>query len=104
MSEDRIRTEFVNDLLGALVGLSSPDEAYAFLCDLCTPREIQDMSQRLAVARMLDEGVSYTAIQEKTGASATTIARVSRALNFGADGYRHVLDMHADQHADKNAH
>lgn len=92
MVEDRIRTEFVNDLLKAFVATNDADELYSFLCDLCTPREIQDMSQRLAVARMLDEGVSYTAIQDATGASATTIARVSRALNFGADGYRHVLD------------
>jgi len=58
---------------------------------LCTVREIQDMAQRLQVARMLSRGEHYTDIQEATGASATTISRVSKALNYGADGYRSII-------------
>ena len=41
--------------------------------------------------RMLDEGMHYSDIEAATGASSTTISRVSRALNYGADGYRAVL-------------
>jgi TrpR-related protein YerC/YecD len=82
----------VERLLGALLKLESPEEAYALLVDLCTVREIQEMGQRLHVARLLADGEHYTAIQEQTGASATTISRVSKALNYGADGYRKVLD------------
>jgi TrpR-related protein YerC/YecD len=40
---------------------------------------------------MLDAGEHYTAIQETTGASATTISRVSKSLHYGADGYARVL-------------
>jgi TrpR-related protein YerC/YecD len=58
---------------------------------LCTIREIQDMAQRLEVALMLDSGEHYSAIQETTGASATTISRVSKSLHYGADGYVRVL-------------
>lgn len=91
MPEDRLRTPAVEELLRALLTLETPDEAYALLVDLCTVREVQEMAQRLEVARMLSAGEHYTAIQENTGASATTIARVSKALNYGADGYRMVL-------------
>ncbi len=91
MAEDRLRTSEVDQLLEALLALDSADEAYAFLQDLCTIREVQEMAQRLQVARMLAVGEHYSEIQERTGASATTISRVSKSLNYGADGYRSVL-------------
>jgi TrpR-related protein YerC/YecD len=92
MPEDRLRTPGVDDLLDALLALEARDEAYALLLDLCTIREIHDMAQRLHVARMLASGEHYARIQEVTGASATTISRVSKCLNYGADGYRTVLE------------
>ena len=91
MADDRVRTREVDDLIGAILSLQDADEAYALLIDLCTIREIQDMAQRLQVAQMLAAGEHYTAIQESTGASATTISRVSKSLNYGADGYAKVL-------------
>ena len=56
-------------------------------------REIKETSQRLAVARQLDAGKSYSAIEEATGASATTIARVSKCLSYGAGGYNAALNV-----------
>jgi TrpR-related protein YerC/YecD len=91
MPDDRVRTREVDDLIRAILSLEDADEAYALLVDLCTIREIQDMAQRLEVARMLDAGEHYTTIQETTGASATTISRVSKSLHYGADGYARVL-------------
>ena len=75
------------------MALDSADAVFAFLQDVCTVREIQEMAQRLAVARMLAAGEHYDHIREATGASTTTISRVSRCLNYGADGYKRVLDM-----------
>jgi len=92
MHEDRLRTREVDELLRALLTIEDAEDAYAFLLDLCTVREIQEMAQRLEVARLLAAGEHYTAIQDSTGASATTISRVSKALNYGADGYKRVLD------------
>jgi TrpR-related protein YerC/YecD len=91
MPDDRVRTREVDDLILAILSLQDADEAYALLVDLCTIREIQDMAQRLEVARRLDAGEHYTAIQETPGASATTISRVSKSLHYGADGYVRVL-------------
>jgi len=92
MPSDRLRTPEVEALLEAFLALETADEVYAFLQDVATIREIQDLAQRLAVARMLALGEHYNRIQEVTGASSTTISRVSRALNYGADGYRTVID------------
>ncbi|MDR2587355.1 MAG: hypothetical protein LBC23_03740 [Coriobacteriales bacterium] len=69
-----------------------PKQVEALMEDLCTIREVHEMAQRLTVAFMLDDGESYATIEKKTGASATTIARVSKCLNHGAGGYRAVID------------
>ena len=81
----------VERLLEALCSLASVDEARAFLSDLCTPREIEDLSQRLEVATMLAAGSSYLEVSRATGASSTTVSRVSKCLNRGTGGYRMVL-------------
>ena len=81
----------VRRLLEALCSLGSADEARAFLSDLCTPREIDDLSQRLEVATMLAAGASYLDVSHATGASSTTVSRVSKCLNGPAGGYRMVL-------------
>lgn len=91
MPADRLRTPEVDALIAAFLALETRDEVYAFLQDVCTVREIRELAQRFAVARMLAAGAHYTDIQQATGASATTIARVNRALNYGADGYTTVL-------------
>jgi len=101
MVDDRLRTGEVEQLLRALLTLDDAEDAYALLVDLCTVREIQEMGSRLEVARLLDAGEHYGAIQEATGASATTISRVSKALKYGADGYRRVLDRMADVDAER---
>ena len=90
MSE--LRTREVEDLLNVLAGLNEPDDVFALLEDLFTIREIKDTSQRLEVARLLREGESYASIEKTTGASATTIARVSKCLSYGAGGYAAALE------------
>ncbi len=92
MAEDKIRTELVDNLLQVLANMQEEDQIYALLQDLCTVREITEMSQRLEVARLLAQKTSYVDIQEKTGASATTISRVSKCLNYGTGGYAFALD------------
>lgn len=72
--------------------MQDEDQIYALLQDLCTVREITEMSQRLEVARLLSLKTSYVDIQEKTGASATTISRVSKCLNYGTGGYEFALE------------
>lgn len=86
-----IRTKEVDDLLTVLASLDDEDAIFALLEDMFTIREIRETSQRLAVARLLSGGKSYAMIEQATGASATTIARVSKCLSYGAGGYAKAL-------------
>ena len=81
----------VEQLVEAIGCLETADDVKAFLTDLCTPREICDFAQRLQVARYLDEGEPYVEVQARTGASSTTVSRVSKALNGEWGGYRNIL-------------
>ena len=78
-------------LYDAILALRTVDECKAFFQDLCTVAELRAMEQRLEVAMLLDNGLIYNDILERTGASSATISRVNRALQYGADGYKTVL-------------
>lgn len=91
-----LRTREVEDLLAVFAAIDDADSVFALLEDLFTIREIKETSQRLAVARLLASGNSYTAIENATGASATTIARVSKCLNYGSGGYARALAVLGD--------
>ena len=89
--QERIRDPYLAQLFKAVLSLKTPEDCEAFFEDVCTVNEIKSMSQRLEVARLLDSGENYATIEKKTGASSTTVSRVNRCLNYGADGYVYVL-------------
>lgn len=90
--EPKVCTEDTELLMEALLQLKDKEDAYRFFEDLCTIAEFKSMSQRIAVAKMLRQNVTYHEIAQTTGASTATISRVNRALRYGADGYNRVLD------------
>ena len=81
MSE--LRTPEVENLLSVFAKLNDNDTVFALLEDLFTIREIRETSQRLAVARLLSSGKPYSAIEEATGASATTTTRCAPRSQHG---------------------
>ena len=91
MFSSKLQSEQTDNLARAFLALESMEDCYRLFEDLFTIREIQDLSQRLEVARMLQDQATYTEIVEKTGVSTATIGRVNRALNYGAGGYQRVL-------------
>lgn len=88
----KIKDDLTDKLFEAVLLINGIDECYNFFEDICTVSEIKAMAQRLEVAKMLKLGETYTEISEKTGASTATISRVNRCLNYGADGYRTILE------------
>lgn len=85
-------TEAVDRLCAAILSLKNTGECKAFLEDVCTISEIQELSQRLTAAMMLRRGSNYLQISGELGISTATISRVNRCLNYGAGGYRTVLE------------
>ena len=86
-----------NTLYKAIAALKDEEECHRFLQDLCTVSELKAMEQRINVAMLLDEGLIYSEILERTGASSATISRVNRCLHYGADGYRTVIPRLREQ-------
>ena len=85
-------SEITDRLIDTIINLENREEAYMFLEDLCTVKEIKEMAQRLQVASLLKQNKSYQEISFITGVSAATISRVSRCLNYGTGGYDAILE------------
>jgi len=83
----KLQTERLDRLFEAVLTLESVEECYNFFEDLCTPPELDAISQRFHVAELLTQKKIYNEIARITGASTATISRVNRALRLGSDGY-----------------
>lgn len=92
MSNSKLKEEMTDRLFEAILTLETVEECYNFFEDIGTIMEIKGFAQRLEVARLLKQGHKYAYISEMTGASPATISRVSKCLNYGADGYNLVLE------------
>lgn len=95
--KSKFGNEEIESLFESILKLETIEECYRFFEDVCTIKEIQDMSQRLEVAKMLSNHVPYTSITSKTKASTATISRVNKSLAYGADGYKLIFDRLKDK-------
>ena len=86
------RNASMDRLFQTFLNLETIDECYAYFEDLCTIKELNDMSQRLDAAVLLDQGLSYQKIMEQVAISTATIGRVSKCLNYGTGGYRCAIE------------
>lgn len=78
-------------LLKAILVIKTLDEAKRFLRDLMTEGEIEEFGKRLQAAEMLTQKAPYSLIEEKTGLSSTTVARVSKWLKGKEGGYKTII-------------
>lgn len=92
---DRDAEANLDGLARALASLDKAGDVRAFLEDLCTPAELEAMSDRWKVVPLLVEGVPYREIHERTLVSVTTIGRVARTLEHGTGGYAAAMARHS---------
>ena len=97
------RNETTDALFDAILSLESREECYAFFEDLCTVQELNAISQRIVVAKMLSEKCVYTDIVNETGASTATISRVNRSLSYGTGAYERVFARLKAEKAEEEA-
>ena len=88
----KLRCESLDRLFQTILNLQSVEECYEYFEDICTIKELLDMSQRLDTAILLSQGRSYQKIAEQVGVSSATIGRVSKCLNYGSGGYRKAIE------------
>ena len=88
----KLHCESVDRLFQSILNLQTPEECYAYFEDICTIKEILDMSQRLDTAILLSQGLSYQKITKEVAVSSATIGRVSKCLNYGSGGYQMAIN------------
>ena len=92
MQIEKLRGQALDELFDAILTLENREECYQFFDDLCTVNELQSLSQRLQVAKMIKQGYTYATIEKESGASTATISRVKRSLQWGNDAYTMILE------------
>lgn len=94
-TEDSWRREpWLKNLVHAFRSRKTDADMENFLRDVATLSELQSLSERLEVARLLAKGLSYRQIAKETGASTTTVTRVAHFIENGEGGYRSILNTH----------
>ena len=88
----KIEKKYLENLYRAILALETEQECAAFFDDIFTVQELESVSQRLEVARLLHQGKNYVDINKLTGASTATICRVSKCLSYGDGGYKAVIE------------
>ena len=92
MQIDKLKGQELDDLFDGILSLETKEECYKFFDDICTSNELVALKQRFQVAKLIDEGKTYSKVQEITGASSATVSRVKRCLDYGSEGYLTVLN------------
>lgn len=87
----KIKSEQADSFFEAVLLLENMEECYRFFEDVCTIKEMQAITQRLEVAKLLKVKKTYNEIEAETGASTATISRINRSLNYGSNGYDLIL-------------
>lgn len=92
MAQKSRKSEATDALFRAVLSLQSVEECYAFFEDLCTMKELSDMSQRFQAARLLLQGSTYDQIVKEVEISTATISRINRCIQYGEGGYQTVIE------------
>ena len=90
--ESKLKSSDIDMLFEMILMLETEEDCYRFFEDVCTVAELRAIAQRLEVAAMLRQGVTYQEIAKRLGASTATISRVNRSLSYGTGGYTRMFE------------
>ena len=83
--------ELTLDLVNSIAGAKNVVDAALFLQDLLTKSEVQMLSKRLRIARLLLEGRTYEEIEKQIQVSHSTVAKIGAWLVEKGDGFRKII-------------
>lgn len=87
-----MKTKYIDELAQTLVSLENKKVAIAFLKNILTPSELEEIATRLQIAKLLNEGVAQRDVAKKLNVSIGTVSRGSRELKYGESGFKQVLN------------
>ena len=91
MIKETWTNEKTTELFKAVLSLKTVEECENFFRDLCTLEEIDGMTKRWQIAKMLYQDKPYRDIAKELEVSSTTVSRVAQWLHHGNAGYMSVL-------------
>lgn len=89
--------EKVTALARAFLSMRNSREMKAFFRDLLTESEVAEFANRFYAARAISHSTQYAAIEEATGLSSRTIARVKKWYKHGKGGYKLAIKRYKHQ-------
>ncbi len=72
--------QHIAELVDYLLAVKQPDEMEKVLRSLLTPTEFTEVTKRLQIFKMLEQGVPQRQIADTLGVGIATVTRGSRAL------------------------
>ncbi len=78
-----MNTKFLNDLIDALLNVKDREDMKIFLKGLLTPQEIEEISVRIQIIKMLKKGIPQHSIAKKLGIGVATVTRGSKEIKMG---------------------
>lgn len=90
MSFKKVTDQMISEVYTLLAQIDNPEDIKILLDDLCTNKEVEQMAQRIAAAKLLTQGKTYNQVIEKTDISSATLSRVSRCIKYG-NGYKKFI-------------
>ena len=93
MENDIFTNKETKGLFKAILSLKNEKECESFLRDVCTIKEVEEMSSRFRIAQMLSvaKPKSYAEIAKEVKTSTATVTRVAHWLHYGEGGYQLVI-------------
>lgn len=83
--------QYIKELSRVLVQIKDDATAEAFLRNILTPGELEEISKRLQIVKLLLKDVPQREVAKKLGVSMGTVSRGSRELKYGENGFRKLL-------------
>lgn len=88
---EHMNDKFLNELADLIVSLKKKKLALAFLKNILTPSELEEISTRLQIVKLLKKGVSQREVAKTLNVSIGTVSRGSRELKYGEQGFNQIL-------------
>jgi len=85
------KLDLLFDLVNAFSSAKTPSENALFIQDLLTAGEIENLSKRLRIAKLILTGESQREIAKTLHCSFATITKVSIWLNEGGEGFKNAI-------------
>jgi TrpR family trp operon transcriptional repressor len=86
-----MRLSHYTELAELIARIDNSKDAKNFLANMLTPQELDEVTQRLQIFKLLLAGEPQRSIAEKLGVSISTVTRGSREIKYGKLGIVKLL-------------